>query len=152
MHWFWRDLLDNGILWVTVLSWSIAQFIKIIIGVIREKRFNFKWIFGTGGMPSSHAAGVSTLATAIGLTAGFDSYLFALAAIFAFITMFDAQTSRRSIGVQARILNRIMDDLSHNKGVEEHKLRELIGHTPIEVLVGCLLGIGIALALGSRLL
>jgi len=151
MRWFWEQVFDNEILWITVVSWATAQCIKIIIGIIRERRFNFKWIFGTGGMPSSHAAGVSTLATSIGLTIGFHTHLFALAAIFAFITMFDAQTSRRSIGVQARILNKIMDDVSHRKKIEDQRLRELIGHTPIEVLVGALLGIGIALSLTGRL-
>ena len=145
MSLFWKDVFGNKIFWVTVLSWFTAQFIKIVIGAVRFRKFDFKWIVGTGGMPSSHAAGVCALATSIGLKQGFDSVLFAFAAIFAFVTMFDAQTSRRSIGVQARILNRIVDDLSHRRKVKEDRLRELIGHTPIEVLAGCVLGILIGL-------
>jgi len=151
MHGFWEEVFDNEILWITIISWSVAQCIKIIIGIVREKRFNFKWIVGTGGMPSSHAAGVSALATTLGLNIGFDSPYFALAAIFAFITMFDAQTSRRSIGVQARVLNKIVEDLSQKGKVEEQRLRELIGHTPVEVFVGSLLGIVIGATLTGRL-
>jgi acid phosphatase family membrane protein YuiD len=98
-------------------------------------------------MPSAHAASVATLATAVGLKEGFSSSLFALSAIVALIAMFDAQTWRRSIGIQARILNNIMDDVYAGRKVEEEKLRELIGHTPIEVFVGGLLGILVAFAL-----
>ena len=139
-----KDILSNRILWTTVIGWTIAQTIKITIGVIRERRFNFSWLISTGGMPSSHAAGVSTLAMCIGKARGFASPLFALAAIFAFITMFDAQTSRRSVGVQARILNNIMEDIHFGRKLSEKKLKELIGHTPVEVFIGMLIGIIVA--------
>ena len=128
----------------TLCSWFIAQSIKIIFNVIRERKFYLSWIITTGGMPSAHAASVTTLAMYIGLVAGFDSPLFALASIVALIAMFDAQTWRRSIGAQARILNAIMDDVLTGRKVEEKKLRELIGHTPIEVFVGAVLGILVA--------
>lgn len=138
------DIFSNRPLWLTVLSWGVAQGIKIVIGLIREKRFNFFWILRTGGMPSAHSAAVSALAFSIGKELGFATPMFALASIFALITMFDAQTWRRSIGAQARILNRIMEDI-HRKGrVEGDRLKELVGHSPIEVFVGALIGIGVS--------
>lgn len=136
-----KEFLANRILMVTILSWVLVQFIKIILNVLREKKFDFFWLVTPGGMPSSHAAGVSSLATLIGLEKGFSSSLFAFSAVFAFITMFDAQTARRSIGRQARILNNMMEDLYAGRKIKEEKLRDLIGHTPVEVLVGAFLGI-----------
>jgi hypothetical protein len=128
----------------TLSAWAIAQTIKVTLGIIRKKRFDFRWFVGTGGMPSSHAAGASCLATAIGFRYGFDSVYFALAASFALVVMFDAQGVRRATGRQAYILNKIMDDIYWQGKPKENRLRELIGHTPVEVIVGCLLGIAIA--------
>jgi acid phosphatase family membrane protein YuiD len=91
---FWR----NKILLTTISAWLIAQTVKVVIGVIRQKRFDFRWFVGTGGMPSSHVAGASCLATAVGLNYGFDSAYFALAAAFALVVMFDAQGVRRAAG------------------------------------------------------
>ena len=142
----WEGLISNRILWTTLFSWFIAQAIKIVLNTVRQKKFYFSWLITTGGMPSAHAASVVTLATAIGLKEGFSSGLFALSAIVALIAMFDAQTWRRSIGIQARILNTIMDDVYAGRKIEEEKLRELIGHTPIEVFVGGLLGMLVAFA------
>jgi acid phosphatase family membrane protein YuiD len=139
------EITRNKIFMTTILAWLIAQTIKVTIGVIREKRFDFRWFIGTGGMPSSHAAGASCLATAIGLEYGFNSVLFALAALFAVVVMFDAQGVRRSTGKQARILNKVMEDIYWKGRIHESRLRELIGHTPIEVIVGFLLGVLIAL-------
>lgn len=135
----------NKIFLVTLLSWLIAQTIKVVTGIIRFKKFDFRWFVGTGGMPSSHTAGASCLATAIGLQYGFDSVYFALAASFTIVVMFDAQGVRRATGKQARILNKIMDDIYWQGKIEESRLRELIGHTPIEVIAGFLLGVGVAL-------
>lgn len=132
---------------ITLTVWAIAQGIKVLLGVIREKRFNFKWFIGTGGMPSSHAAGACALSTAIGLREGFDSVLFALATIFAIVTMFDAQGVRRSAGMQAAILNKIIDDIYWKGKLEADQLMELIGHTPLQVIIGGLLGICLALIL-----
>ncbi|MBN2120601.1 MAG: divergent PAP2 family protein [Candidatus Omnitrophica bacterium] len=142
----WGQIFSNRVLWATLLSWFVAQAIKIILNVVRYRKFYFSWLITTGGMPSSHAASVSTLAASIGLHEGFSSSIFALSAIVALIAMFDAQTWRRSIGTQAKILNNIMDDVYAGRKVEEEKLRELIGHTPVEVLVGCILGILVAFA------
>src|SRR3989338_5826109 len=122
-------------------SWAIAQTIKVILGVKREHRFNFKWFVGSGGMPSSHAALVSSVTTAIGIQYGFDSGLFAMAFGFSMITMFDAQGVRRQSGKQAEALNRIFDDIYQQKGLREDPLKELFGHTPVEVLAGGLLGV-----------
>ena len=135
------EIFKNKPLWLTILSWAIAQGIKVMIGLIKEKRFSFFWILRTGGMPSAHSAAVCSLAVSIGKETGFSSPLFALVALFALITMFDAQTWRRSIGVQARILNRIMEDIHKTGKIEEKRLRELVGHTPFEVFVGALIGI-----------
>jgi len=141
MNDFCIGVLSNKVLWVTLLSWTIAQGIKIIVGLVKGKRFNFYWILRTGGMPSAHSAAVVALTFSLGKEIGFASPIFALAVILSLMTMFDAQTWRRSIGVQARMLNEIMDDVYHKKKVEEYKLRELVGHTPIEVFVGAMIGV-----------
>ncbi|MBP7216140.1 MAG: divergent PAP2 family protein [Candidatus Omnitrophica bacterium] len=134
----------NKIFLVTLSAWAIAQGVKVLLGVIRQKKFDFRWFVGTGGMPSSHAAGASCLAVSVGLTYGFDSTLFALAASFALVVMFDAQGVRRATGRQARILNKITTDIYWQGRIDEEKLRELVGHTPIEVIAGSLLGAIIA--------
>ncbi len=138
--------LNNDILISTLLGWTIAQGIKIGIGVIREKRFDFRWLLGTGGMPSAHAAGVASLATAIGVEFGFDSGLFALGVTFAIVTMFDAQGVRRAAGKQASILNKLISEHPANIKVQEKRLIELLGHTPIEVISGAFVGIFVALS------
>jgi acid phosphatase family membrane protein YuiD len=138
------NLFNNKILIITCLVWAIAQSIKVFLGVIREKRFNFKWFIGTGGMPSSHAAGATALATTCGLYTGFDSVAFALAAVFAIVTMFDAQGVRRSAGQQAVMLNQILDDIYWKGKIEADRLFELIGHSPLQVIIGGLLGITLA--------
>ena len=138
---FWSQFLQNKVIWITLLSWFIAQGSKITLGVIRTKRFNFSWVLGTGGMPSSHSAATTSLAVCIGIESGFASPLFAVSFLFAMVTMFDAQTWRRSIGFQARILNRIVDDLHNGKAISDEPLRELVGHTPVEVFVGAVIGV-----------
>lgn len=139
------QLFKNRILFTTIFAWIVAQVIKVSIGVVREKKFNFRWFLGTGGMPSSHVAGASCLATSTGLKYGFDSIYFSICATFALVVMFDAQGVRRATGRQARILNKIMEDIYWQGKVQEGRLRELIGHTPIEIFAGFLLGIMIAL-------
>jgi len=142
-----NEFFHNPILWTSVASWVIAQSIKVTLGVYREKRFNFRWFVGTGGMPSSHAAGVSALATSIGVTYGFDSVLFAITLIFTSIVLFDAQGVRLAAGRQAEILNKMLDDMYWKKVLDEDKLKEFIGHTPIEVWAGTALGIMVSLLL-----
>jgi acid phosphatase family membrane protein YuiD len=138
----------NKILLTTICAWLIAQTIKVVIGVFRQKKFDFRWFVGTGGMPSSHAAGASCLAMAIGLDYGFDSVYFAISAAFALVVMFDAQGVRRATGRQARILNKITEDIYWKGRIKEEELRELIGHTPVEVIMGFLLGAVIAIIAG----
>lgn len=144
MQTFLIPLLKNKILWVSVTGWAVAQSLKVIIGVFKEKRFNFRWFIGTGGMPSSHASGATALAVACGFGLGFDSVAFALATMFAIVTMFDAQGVRRSTGQQAEILNKIMEDIYWKGKIEKGRLKELIGHTPIEVFTGAIIGFAIA--------
>src|SRR3989338_1403306 len=123
------QIISNKIFVTTLSAWVIAQTIKVTIGVIREKKFDFRWFIGTGGMPSSHAAGASCLATAIGLEYGFTTAYFALAASFAIVVMFDAQGVRRAAGRQAHILNKITEDIYWRGRIDETRLRELVGHT-----------------------
>jgi len=143
-----RLLIANfkfNILLTTFTAWLIAQSLKVLIGVWRQKRFDFRWFVGTGGMPSSHAAAVSALAISVGLHTGFSSPHFAIALLFTVVVLFDAQGVRRSSGKQAEILNKILDDIYWKKMMKEDRLKELLGHTPVEVLTGTVLGILIAL-------
>lgn len=142
---FFKEIIQNKLICASFFSWLVAQGIKVLNGLIKEKRFDFKWIIGTGGMPSAHSAGVSALATTVGLYSGFNSVLFAISAIFALIIMFDAQGVRRMSGLQAEALNRLIEDIYLNKGIQQDRLRELIGHTPIEVFMGAILGILVAI-------
>ena len=139
------EIGQNHVLWTGVAAWFIAQSIKVFVGVIRERRFNFRWFVGTGGMPSPHTASISALATAIGMAYGFDSATFALAVGFAFVVSFDAQGVRRSSGKQAILLNKMLDDIYWKKQFDEMKLKEFLGHTPVEVFAGVALGIVVAL-------
>ena len=133
--------------WAVFLSWFLAQLFKVLTGVIRERRLNFRWIFDTGGMPSSHTATVAALATTVCLYYGAISMPSLIAVVFTIIIMFDAVGVRRSVGRQAQILNQISQELSEKGHVKEGRVKELLGHTPIEVLVGAAVGIIIALIL-----
>jgi hypothetical protein len=142
---FFVQLFQNEIFVTVVVAWFIAQSAKVFLGVISEKRFNFKWFVDTGGMPSSHAATVSALAGAIGLRYGYKSSIFAITLVFAWIVLMDAQGFRRSVGKQAEILNTVLDDIYWKKKIKEEKLKELLGHTPVEVLIGAIIGILVAI-------
>ncbi len=141
------QLARNKILMVTLIVWGAGQGIKIVTNLLRGKRFNFRWIIVTGGMPSSHAAGVTALMTCCGLEYGFQSGMFALAFVFAMVTMFDAQGVRRSTGEQAEILNRVIDDMYWHKKLDMGRIREFVGHSPVQVLAGFVLGAGMAIFL-----
>ncbi|OGX27483.1 MAG: hypothetical protein A2879_01250 [Omnitrophica WOR_2 bacterium RIFCSPHIGHO2_01_FULL_49_10] len=138
------SIFQNKVFIATILGWVTAQSIKIAINCIKERRFNFRWVIGTGGMPSAHSAGVMSLATAVGIQQGFDSVVFIITLVFAVVIAFDAQGVRRATGQQAEILNKILDDIYWRRKIQEDRLKELIGHTPFEVFVGSLLGIVIA--------
>ncbi len=130
-----------------LVAWAIAQASKVILTSVRQRRLNLRVLAETGGMPSSHAAIVMGMTTAVGKHAGVSSAAFAIALIFSFVVMYDAAGLRRAAGRQAAILNRLVEDLVHMRGMQEQKLRELLGHTPVEVVVGALLGIGVGLIL-----
>lgn len=138
-------LFQKKVFLSTFFGWLTAQTIKIIINSIKEKKFDFRWFVGTGGMPSAHAAGVVSLATAVGLQEGFGSTIFIVSLIVALVIAFDAQGVRRATGKQAEILNKILDDIYWRRKIQEEELKELVGHTPFEVLVGSIIGIVIAL-------
>ena len=134
------EVIFNGI-----FAAIVAQVLKLIGYVIKHKKFNFKILTTTGGMPSSHSAGVIGLATTAGLIEGFTSVTFAIALGYSLVVMYDAAGVRRSAGKIAAVLNRIKEDIySHKPELIGDKLKELLGHTPFEVFVGALLGIGIA--------
>lgn len=142
-------LFQKKIFICAFLGWFVAQAVKIIINSVREKRFDFKWVVGTGGMPSAHSAGVMALATAVGIQEGFDSTIFIVILIVALVIAFDAQGVRRATGRQAEILNKILDDIYWRRKIQEDRLKELIGHTPFEVIVGSIVGIVIAVLVMS---
>jgi len=127
-----------------VSSWFLAQSIKVIVNVMREKRLDFRWFLETGGMPSSHTSAVTTVTAMLGVVYGFDSPLFAVSILFAIITMSDAAGVRRAAGKQAMVLNQILNDVSQHRKIQREKLRELLGHSPVEVFVGIALGILVA--------
>ncbi len=128
-----------------VLAAFFAQVIKFFIFTIKSRKVNFKIFTTTGGMPSSHSAGVMGLATSVGLISGFDSIVFAIAIGFALITMYDAAGVRRAAGKTAACLNRMMEDFyKHDVQAIGGKLKELLGHTPFEVIMGALFGIAFA--------
>jgi uncharacterized protein len=133
-----------------LVAWAIAQAAKVILTSVRQRRLNLRVLAETGGMPSSHAAIVMGMTTAVGKYAGVSSAAFAIALIFSFVVMYDAAGLRRAAGRQAAILNRLVEDLVHMRGMQEQRLRELLGHTPIEVVVGALLGIGVGVILPAR--
>lgn len=141
MNTFWTDIAGNRTLWAVVFSGLVAQGLKVIGSLLRREKFSFSWLVDTGGMPSSHSAAVVSFAVCMGKEVGFASPFFALSVLFAMITMFDAQTWRRSIGFQAKILNKIMEDLQEKKKIREDRLRELVGHTPVEVFMGAVVGL-----------
>jgi len=146
-----NKILNNYALICAMLGWFIASVAKIAVILIREKRLDIKKLFASGGMPSSHSATVSSLAAAVAKTDGLGSTAFAIAFMFAFIVMYDASGVRRAAGEQARILNQLVNNLFENKPVYVKKnLKELIGHTPLEVIVGGLLGVLIALVAPYR--
>ena len=133
------------IFYSTSLAWFIAQGLKVLIYWIRNHKINFRLFVGTGGMPSSHSAFVSCMATSVGLESGWDSPVFFLALGIAIVIMTDAAGVRRAAGQQAKILNEIMEDFYSSKPFAQQRLRELLGHTPVQVLVGSLTGILIGL-------
>lgn len=146
---FFVELIHNQIFMSAVTGWFVAQILKTFIHLYFTKSFVPERLVGSGGMPSSHSATVCALSTATGLQCGVSSPEFAIAAIVAIVVMYDAIGVRRETGIQAKILNEMMELFnSMDKGLStEERLKEFVGHTPIQVLVGALLGILIAFLL-----
>lgn len=136
------EFINNKALLISIFACFIAQVIKIFTG---DKLVDLKRITTSGGMPSSHTSFVASLSTIVGIVEGFDSTNFAISLVFALIVMYDATGVRRAVGKQAAILNQMLNDIQHGKHIKNEELKELIGHTPFEVLGGAILGIVIAL-------
>ncbi len=142
-----KTILDNRILVAAFIAWAIAQLSKTIYELIRYRKLILSRIVSAGGMPSSHSALVMSLATATGRVTGIESAAFAVSLVLAAIVMYDAAGVRRAVSIQARILNQMIDEAFEGKPFAEKRLRELIGHTPTQVIVGGLLGVGVALVI-----
>ncbi|EKF52436.1 divergent PAP2 family protein [Lactococcus garvieae] len=142
---FFKEIISNQILVTAIVGWFAAQIIKIFVDIFRYKKLDLRLLFATGGMPSSHSALVVSMTTATGLTQGFDSAIFAMATVFAFVVMYDAQGIRRQAGTHAYILNIIIKTIENPKINAERALKELLGHTPLQVFGGAVLGIFVAL-------
>ena len=142
MDWL-LDLVTNRFFIVSVSSWFVAQFLKTVIYAIENKKWDWTRLFGDGGMPSGHSATVTSLAILSALTFGFDSFEFAVTGILAIIVCHDAMGVRLETGKQAVALNELLEvfDLIHPNKISEANLKEFVGHTPIQVMAGILLGI-----------
>jgi len=143
-----RELVAwNPPLVLAILALGTVQLFKFFRAMVVTRTVDFQRLFGMGGMPSSHAASVAALATSVGLGAGWSSPLFGVTAFFCLMVMYDAAGIRRAAGRQARVLNRMLDDLREHHSVEGERLIELLGHTPTEVLTGTAYGVLLALVL-----
>ncbi|NLZ90362.1 MAG: divergent PAP2 family protein [Clostridiales bacterium] len=138
---FFSRVLENKVLMIALVSWTVAQGSKVLIEILSYRKVDLKRFVGSGGMPSSHSAFVMALSTGIGKLEGWESPLFAIALSFAFVVMYDAAGVRRAAGKQAEILNIIIKDMVEHKVLKEERLKELIGHTPIEVIIGGIIGV-----------
>ena len=144
-----QALITNYYLISAMAAWLLAQFLKIFTGFFKEQRFSLKALFfGTGGMPSSHTATVASLCTACAIGQGFDSAVFAISVVLAIIVMIDAMGVRRETGKQSRALNIIIEELfKSDENTFDTRFKELIGHTPLQVVFGFITGVITAIAL-----
>lgn len=148
-------IFGNRVLDVVFIAWFIAQFYKVLTSIFADGKLNIKRMWETGGMPSSHSSTVACLTTCIGIRQGIDSDMFAMAIIFSGIVMYDATGIRRAAGKQAGVINQFVEKIPLMIGEKRYekyfgaekseKLKELLGHTPFEVLIGCILGVAIGL-------
>lgn len=148
---FFIAVAGNKLFMSAAIGWITAQLLKTIINTLMTKEFNAERLVGSGGMPSSHSSTVCALATAAGTVYGPGSAEFAISCILAVIVMYDAMGVRRETGKQARLLNLMVSTFKHEyKGLPEQLLKEYIGHTPLQVLAGAVLGIALAALVCSR--
>lgn len=139
------DFVTNKYIYIPLLVWFSIQAFKVIWDLVQTKKFNFKRILGAGGMPSSHSAVVMCLAMMIGKEYGFGSSIFALSIIFSFVVMYDAAGVRRAAGKQAALLNKIINTPGLSIPQVQERLVEVLGHTPVQVLVGAVIGVAVGL-------
>lgn len=137
---FFEELFSNKILISAMISWFVAQALKVVFYYIKHHKFDISKFFSSGSMPSSHSAFVTALVVAVGMVEGVGSTFFAISVVLATVVMYDASGVRRAAGRQARIINQIVFDFYKEKQVKTEKLKELLGHTPLEVFVGAILG------------
>ncbi|NEO84293.1 MAG: divergent PAP2 family protein [Spirulina sp. SIO3F2] len=143
-------VLTNQTLLVAIAACLLAQGMKLVVTLVQLRQFQVSALFSAGGMPSAHSALVSALATSVGQTKGWSSPEFAIACMFAVIVMYDAAGVRQAAGKQAKVLNQIVDELfQEGEDLTPERLKELLGHTPLQVLAGLTLGIAIALIVGT---
>ncbi len=143
-----NQLISNKILISGLVGWATAQILKTIIFLIVNRKLNLERLFGDGGMPSGHSATVSAVALSVGLECGFNSALFAVATIIAIVVMHDAMGVRLETGKQAKYINEMTELIEKLSGTElsnEEKLKEFVGHTPFQVVMGGILGIVVAI-------
>ena len=145
---FFTEISQNYVLGTAAVSWFIAQLIKFITAIVAERRFSPLLLVSSGGMPSSHTSFVVALSAMVGLQQGFDSAIFAISLVFSSVVMYDATGVRRHAGKQAEVLNMLVENLNNPNISLEKKLKELLGHTPKQVLAGAVLGVGVAAAAG----
>ena len=140
-----HDLFSNQILWTTIASWALAQFIKPFLEFLETRRWSWGLWFSSGGNPSSHSALVVSAMLAIGLFDGFDTPVFALSVAIAMVVVYDAAGVRREAGKHAERINILIEELFSGMPISDKQLKEVIGHTPLEVMAGVLLGTATAL-------
>jgi acid phosphatase family membrane protein YuiD len=145
MSHFFADLFGNRVLMAGLIAWTLAQVIKLPLNYFLRREWDWGLLIAAGGMPSSHSALVTGVSVAIGLQEGFGSPLFAIAGIVAMIVIYDATGVRRHAGDHARVLNLMIDELLTGHPLAEKELKEVLGHTPREVIGGVLLGIALAI-------
>ncbi len=136
-------IFENKILWTAVMAWFVAQVLKVAIDLLLKRKLNIGRMIGAGGMPSSHSAMVVALAVGVGRTEGVASVLFAICAVLASIVMYDAAGVRRETGEQAKIINQMVENWIDDDTDFGRELKELVGHTPLEVFAGAALGLAI---------
>lgn len=136
-----NNLEVNNVLWVSFIAWFVAQSLKVIIELLQNKKIDLGLFIGSGGMPSSHSSLVTGMTTCIAIQEGINSNLFAVSAIMSMIVMYDAAGVRRAAGKQAEAINLILSTIEDPSIKLDKKLKELIGHTPIQVACGAILGI-----------
>jgi uncharacterized protein len=139
-------LLNNTVLWTTLLAALIAQLIKGLQEAMFQKQFKPRRLFETGGMPSSHSAAVASLASSMGLNYGWDSPYFTISTVLAIIVIYDATGIRRAAGEHAIILNELIEEFNHvlHDGLKSQNLKTLLGHTYPQAAVGIIIGVVMA--------